>query len=415
MGAGLGDDAAGPSSVELKAEAALMQRAQGAEGEQARLAVALNMLQSESDAAAGQPPTKVQGVDTDASFGLRNVAHQMLADETIRGAVESMASLDGAHESLADKVNLATRIPPTVFGALPSDVTQQRFYEVLMHCAMLCDFALPMASATRNTHVARLQLVVPPGRLANTQLSVRPITPVDVASLCTYIRRRLTPPPADPQKQMPEESKLRKEIAEGVTNVVRYVLAQDLPGALDEVTWEQLERWRVHDPTHAVAVHPPVVQSVFTLAMELLTAHLRLERYSDKQMGQRRPDRAVPEDYRPKAKLTMNTMNASDGPHALPTHMRHRKPVARPNEQLVSAVRITTASAMQHVAGTRMAAKRRAALGKPGMLMANGGAGALGGAGAAPPSGVLGELAPVSATRGRNATATGGVAAEPAE
>uniref|UniRef100_A0A7S1M990 Uncharacterized protein n=1 Tax=Neobodo designis TaxID=312471 RepID=A0A7S1M990_NEODS len=310
-------------------------------------------------------------------FDLRSSAHAILSDDTLREAVASMAtvSADGG-VSLEDKVNAATKMPPSVFGVLPSSVTEKRFFSIAYGLAVLCDFALPAASRARvATNEARLldacpelkKLPAPP---------VQPVTPVDFVAVSTFVSHSNQPqalPPAT--QQLPGESKQYHAVLDSIRKIADFVRTAGYPGELSAVTWRDLEQWRFLNRNNAVAVPPGVVQQLLALVIDYLlhqkryavfvNKHLKLreEKLSPtvSQSGAHEVSGSLPAvGARPSSGLA--TLHVSTVSADLPHDAALTRAKSRPVQHLVDAVATTAQSARDHIKTARMAHKRWAAL-----------------------------------------------------
>lgn len=304
-------------------------------------------------------------VDEDHGFDFKSSAHAILSNEVLREAVETLPSATGA---LEDKINAATKLPPTLFGVIPAHVTAKRFYRAMHSMAVICDFALPGTSGVgRVTNEARLREAVPEMRNHDTP-AVSPVPPLDIVIVMTFLQRNMTPTPLPPvSEQFPGENRAFTVIGAETARLASYVRSQGIPALLDAVSWDDLERWRFHDRDNQVAVPPVTVQQFFNGLLELLHCHRRYRIYCDKHIKLRQPslpalvnaeqgdrtalDRLTPA-MKPRPPLAISAMSY-DGPTA-----KSGTSTARPIQHLVDAVAIMTQSSSEHIKATRIAHRR---------------------------------------------------------
>jgi hypothetical protein len=310
--------------------------------------------------------TKQDGI----GYDLRGAAHAILSDETLRNAVESMAMVSAGDGSatLEDKVNAATRMPPTVFGILPSSVTEKRFLAICYNLAVLCDFALPAASRARlATNEARL-LDACPELKKGAPPPVHPITPVDLVAVSTFVLHNNKPqglPPA--AQQLPGEAKQYHAVLDGIRKIGDFVRTGGYPAELTSVTWRDLETWRFMNRDNAVAIPPSTVQKFLTLIIEYLLHQKRYAIFTSKRLKHREPAAfgvadgqlpAVGSLQRPASSGVASLHVSSVTAEGLPHDGSIARAKSRPVQHLVDAVTTAAQSARDHIKTARMAQKR---------------------------------------------------------
>jgi hypothetical protein len=298
-------------------------------------------------------------------LNMQHSAHALLSNDAIREAILSMPTMSDT-ATVEDKVNAATSLPPAVFGVIPTNIPEKRFFDTLHRMAVLCDFALPAASMVRGTTFeARLMDAVPLLR-DRVAPAVQAVAPMDVVGVATHLAHSFVPAPLPPQnEQLPGEAKQRAAVIAATARVNEFVASQGYPADLAAVSWRDLERWRFHDRAGGEVVAPLVVREFLLLTIDALLNVRRYAIFRDKHIAKRRAS-AIKTPEAPTGisgifgarrttmvPLYVSTVESEELP---PDTMAQR--LSRPVRHLVDAVAIATESAKDHVRTSRMAHKR---------------------------------------------------------
>ena len=363
-----------------------------------------------------QQLTSGHGHPAEGEFTNTDAAHVMLSQPELRRAVESLplkeidvetakTSSDPDAKMLSARINQALRLPPVLFGAVPSDVTEAMFFQDALKLAAACDFAvtLPKGHASFCKRVHSSMTEAAKASVAATSAAHRSetffssplasLSELDIVRIVTYIsrgdifeayavespalRHRVTCEDETPDGAAHEEPRSHIALPPAALRMAEDIaqICRGMPVPLDvhQVTWDDLAKWGSlpgSDASQRGRLRPRLPAATLKqLVLRLLDLFTLLKHgrqgFSDTATSQMLPRRGSRHDSvslpgeagrplflaGPTLSVMTSTLRAL-GPHP------PRRPLARPVQHLVAASEIQAASAAHHVMTSRVASRR---------------------------------------------------------